>query len=263
MAKRAHEASSAEDTLNLDCGICHSLMVDAVQTQCCGGGFCRACLQAVLAPRRCPLCRAALAMSSVVSDPRAERLSAAKLRACPECAFHGNRADVDAHRRVHIDLAQRCAELEAKVGELERARVIAHRALFAACIKQAENPGNEEAARRILRKALNLPPGSLFLLNKSEEVTFVEPVWEHKWHYDVRISFANFNVSCAIECLRDAPPAPNLRLTFLHPEQPDKKRVVSFDGWTDGSKQWTVYSIEGLTRDYEYLDRYVVVAAFE
>lgn len=262
MAKRAHESESSRDTLNLDCGICHSLMVDAVQTKCCGGGFCRTCLDAVLAPRRCPLCRAALTKAIIVSDPRAERLSAAKIRTCPDCAFHGNRADLDVHRRVHFDLARRCAELEAKVGELEQARVAAHCALFAACLEHAEKTNDNKAARRILRNALKLPPGSVFLLNRSEDVTFIEPMWERKWHYDVRISFANFNVSCTVDCVRDAPPAPNLRLTFLHPDHPDKKCVVSFDGWTNGNKRWTVFSVEGLTRDYEYRDRYVVIVNF-
>lgn len=116
MAKR--NASSLEDTITLQCGICHDLVRDAVQTACCGAGFCRVCLESCAGT--CPWCRKAGLV--ILADPRAERLAAAKVT---RCTFEGNRAALRAHAE-----AKSACDLRAHLQERELAALRAHNAVL-------------------------------------------------------------------------------------------------------------------------------------
>ena len=132
-AKRSRKAAddspagTTTESFDLSCGICFELMVDATQTACCGGGFCRACIKQV---GTCPLCRAVLNAGRVLSDARAERLSAVKLRSCTHkwCRFTGNRAELAAHTEdAHVDHRALAAELREQLAvvrqELKQAKM--------------------------------------------------------------------------------------------------------------------------------------------
>lgn len=249
-----------EDTLHLRCGICLELMVGAVQTTCCGSGFCRTCLDAVLSPRRCPSCRTPLEAASVVADPRAERLSAAKPRSCTACAFRGNRAEVEAHRSVHVNWAERCDQLETKVSVLERERVRTHQALFSAALEHA--PADLAGANRFLHRALRLPRTKTLLVLPEEEEGLFAVTTNGAHSYVVSVSLSNFNVSCTVEREGDAPSAPSLRVSFLHPLQPHRRRTASFAGWPADQRTWTVRNIDGITPEYMAHQHYVLVLSF-
>lgn len=104
-----------EETLDLTCVICFSLVVDAVQTGCCGAGFCRKCISQVqrgpMPTRKCPVCRKHA--FSVYPDARAERLSVAKMRDCERCAFSGNRLQMNRHMiNTHGESAEMLSDFE-------------------------------------------------------------------------------------------------------------------------------------------------------
>lgn len=114
--KRSREELEEEDELR--CNICLEVMQDAVQTECCGNGFCSTCLEtAVSIKRTCPTCRSDDVQS--LPDPRMKRRCAAQMHPCPHdgCAFRGNRAALAAHNTEFLDTSTR--EQLKKLRELE------------------------------------------------------------------------------------------------------------------------------------------------
>ena len=115
--KRRCEQSDddSEITLSLVCPACSGLVVDAVQTPCCGRLHCRSCITKwLLSPTSCSACsncRAKIDPEQLSRDVRCERLSAAKLRSCPHaeygCTILANRAAMVEHELV-CDFVPRC-----------------------------------------------------------------------------------------------------------------------------------------------------------
>ena len=83
---------------DLQCLVCHELVVDATQVTCCGALHCRSCISRC---PTCPNCRKPLSSKSIIPDVRCERLSAAHHRPClykdHGCKFEGNRISVESH----------------------------------------------------------------------------------------------------------------------------------------------------------------------
>jgi hypothetical protein len=105
----------SEITLSLACLVCSGLVVDAVQTPCCGRLHCRSCITKWLrfptSRSACSNCRAKIDPEQLIRDVRCERLSAAKLRSCPHaeygCTILANRAAMVEHELV-CDFVPRC-----------------------------------------------------------------------------------------------------------------------------------------------------------
>jgi hypothetical protein len=105
----------SEITLSLVCLICSGLVVDAVQTPCCGRLHCRSCITKWLrfptSRSSCSNCRARIDPEQLIRDVRCERLSAAKLRSCPHaeygCAILANRAAMVEHE-LECEFVARC-----------------------------------------------------------------------------------------------------------------------------------------------------------
>jgi hypothetical protein len=94
--------------LSLVCLICSGLVVDAVQTPCCGRLHCRSCITKWLkfptSRSACSNCRAKIDLTALIRDVQCERLSAAKLRGCAHaehgCTVTANRAGMTEHELV-------------------------------------------------------------------------------------------------------------------------------------------------------------------
>ena len=109
-SRRLHEEAE-DDTdikLSLACLICSGLVVDAVQTPCCGRLHCRACISKWLkyptSKSACSQCRTKIDPSDLIKDVQCERISAARLRGCTYaehgCVFQANRAGMRDHELV-------------------------------------------------------------------------------------------------------------------------------------------------------------------
>jgi len=66
------------DEETLYCAICHYLLIDCVETPCCGVGYCRACIESYLNScliRNCPSCRSTkLTIASLRTNKLAQRI---------------------------------------------------------------------------------------------------------------------------------------------------------------------------------------------
>ena len=111
-AKAKRRCEDADDDteikLSLVCLICSGLVVDAVQTPCCGRLHCRACITKWLkyptSKSACSQCRATIDPLDLIKDVQCERLSAAKMRSCPfaenGCPLVANRLTMRDHEHV-------------------------------------------------------------------------------------------------------------------------------------------------------------------
>jgi hypothetical protein len=151
-SKRLCEQSDddSEVRLSLVCLICSGLVVDAVQTPCCGRLHCRSCITKWLrfptSRSCCSHCRAKIEAVDLIRDVRCERLSAAKLRECPHaehgCTILANRAAMIEHELV-CDFVPRC------VLRQQRDAAIRERELVVAKMEQ-----KHQATNRSLRLQL-------------------------------------------------------------------------------------------------------------
>jgi hypothetical protein len=156
--------ASLHDESDLQCLICHELVLDATQTTCCGAMHCRRCISHWMESRpTCPSCRKPLSADEVVPDARNERLSAARLRACAYaqhgCKFEGNRTAVSSHEqecesvpRSVLRQAARLVENEWEQRLLEKDQQIDSLEQF--CERQ------EMIRERLLRSALGPDPAN-------------------------------------------------------------------------------------------------------
>lgn len=96
---------------DLLCTICHTLVVGATQSPCCGNLFCRECLRTWIdIHSTCPSCRDIILPGALHADYRAERLSASHNRRCCKCSFVGNRLCMAAHNTI-------CGKTSEQVGK--------------------------------------------------------------------------------------------------------------------------------------------------
>ena len=120
-----------ERVIDLDCLICHNLVVNSVQSPCCGALFCRGCVETWLERATetfCPNCRQPLTKEELQKDAYRERLSANFKRRCryhesEGCAFVGNREAISVHEKICPKMPI-TTRLQARIDELTEEKAL-------------------------------------------------------------------------------------------------------------------------------------------
>ncbi len=112
--RRCEEADDDTDIkLSLICLICSGLVVDAVQTPCCGRLHCRSCITKWLnfptSLSVCSHCRTKIDVADLIKDVQCERASASRMRSCPH-AEHGCEALANRAGMAEHELVRECCE---------------------------------------------------------------------------------------------------------------------------------------------------------
>lgn len=152
-----------ERVIDLDCLICHSLVVSSVQSPCCGALFCKGCIETWLGRAVdgfCPNCRNPLAKEELQRDAYRERLSANFKRRCKyhesdNCPFVGNREATATHEKscpkmpatarlqIRIDeLVEEKALLTTSLADI-RSKMVFFESLYRAAHEASDELGSE------------------------------------------------------------------------------------------------------------------------
>ena len=239
----------ADEHLDLQCPICLSEFVDAVQSSCCGTTTCRKCMLALDASKNCPFCRGRFDPGSCVRDVRMERRAANAILCCRNagkgCAFVGDRSARIAHEEDDCEVEDRRAlvkALKTQIKELTSGAETESRLLAAVRQGRRHLCSNCDSRLAAIHAFCSGDDAVLKTLHNVKvvkghdvlddvtgygmySITWCQCVERVKLRFDAVFVVENFNVAFFVRCTSH-PNATAASVLLLHPSDPKRDFAV-------------------------------------